>query len=591
LLSKKLSVEAHRRFLHINIIFGVPMTHWRYSFVEYSQELAEQLSVELEIHPVIARILSARGIADSQEAEKFLKPSLDQLHDPFLMLDMDKAVERTIKALRDREKILIHGDFDTDGLTSTAILVHTLKSMGTEVTHFIPNRLEEGYGLRNDGVEVARQRGATLLITCDCGITSVEAVDYAASLGIDTVITDHHQPEDKIPAAVAILDPHRRDCNYPFKDLAGVGVAMKLILALQQHCNEEPQLPSLLRMCAIGTVADVVPLVDENRIIAHHGLQLLPGTPNIGLRALIDITGLANSDITAYDVSYRLAPRINAMGRFGRQDIAMDLFFTRKRSQADDIANTMDTLNRERQRLVDSMVEQAIEAIENQPEMSSQKILVLGDERWHKGIVGIVASKLVDNYRRPALAIAIEEGLGIGSGRSITGFHLLEALAECEDLMNRFGGHAMAAGFELPAGLIPEMRRRLEKVALSKLKDSDLQQEFAIDAEASFSDIDEDFEEQFAFFEPLGYGNPNPLLLAKSVRIALQPRILKEKHVKLRLEQGGKYMTALAWNMAAEMADLREGDFIDLIYSIFFNNWRNERNLELEIKSFKKTGD
>lgn len=279
------------------------------------------------------------------------------------------------------------------------------------------------------------------------------------------------------------------------------------------------------------------------------------------------------------------------MGRFGRQDIAMDLFFTRKRSQADDIANTMDTLNRERQRLVDSMVEQAIEAIENQPEMSSQKILVLGDERWHKGIVGIVASKLVDNYRRPALAIAIEEGLGIGSGRSITGFHLLEALAECEDLMNRFGGHAMAAGFELPAGLIPEMRRRLEKVALSKLKDSDLQQEFAIDAEASFSDIDEDFEEQFAFFEPLGYGNPNPLLLAKSVRIALQPRILKEKHVKLRLEQGGKYMTALAWNMAAEMADLREGDFIDLIYSIFFNNWRNERNLELEIKSFKKTGD
>ncbi|HUX06078.1 MAG TPA: single-stranded-DNA-specific exonuclease RecJ [Acidobacteriota bacterium] len=567
------------------------MTQWRYSLLEYSQKLAEQLVADLEIHPVIARILTVRGLADSQKARRFLHPSLEQLHDPFLMLDMDKAVERTIRALRDREKIMVHGDFDTDGLTSTAILVHTLKSMGSEVTHFIPNRLEEGYGLRNDGVDVARQRGATLLITCDCGITSVEAVDYATSLGIDTIITDHHQPEEKIPAAVAVLDPLRPGCNYPFKELAGVGVAMKLVLAVVQHCNEEPQMPSLMRMCAIGTVADVVPLIDENRVIANYGLALLPGTPNIGLRALIKIAGLDNSDITGYDVSYRLAPRINAMGRFGRQDIAMELFFTRNRSKAEDIANTMDSLNRERQRLVDRMVEQAREAIEKQPDIGMEKILVLGDERWHKGIVGIVASKLVDSYSRPALAIAIEAGLGIGSGRSIPGFHLLDALAECEDLMNRFGGHAMAAGFELPAGHIPEMRKRLEKTARSKLKDNDLQQEFAIDAEVSFSDIDEDFEEQFALLEPVGYGNPNPLMLTRGVRIALQPRSLKEKHMKLRLEKDGKFMTALAWNMAEEMAGLCEGDSIDLIYNVFFNNWRKERHLELEVKAFQKVGD
>jgi single-stranded-DNA-specific exonuclease len=566
------------------------MAPWRFSIAGHSPDNVERLISNHGIHPLIARVLSARNLDDPESARQFLRPSLDKLHDPYLMLDMDRAVERIIKALRDREKVMVHGDFDTDGLTSTAILVQTLRSLDNEVTYFIPNRLEEGYGLRREGVEVARQRGATLMITCDCGITSNDAIEYASTLGIDTIVTDHHQPEEKLPDAVAVLDPHRPGCPYPFKGLAGVGVATKLILALLQHCEEEPQMPSLLRMCAIGTIADVVPLVDENRIIAHHGLALLPGTQNIGLRALIEVAGLANSDITAYDVGFRLAPRINAMGRFGRQDIAMDLFVTRKRSKAEEIAQTMDDLNKERQRLVDKMVEQAEEVIGKQPQMLSERILVISDERWHKGIVGIVASKLVENYGRPVLAIAIEEGLGIGSGRSIPGYHLLKALAECEDLLNRYGGHAMAAGFELPAGKITELRSRLAHSARSILSELDLQQELEVDAEAAFSDLDDKFAEQFARFEPIGYGNPHPLFLSTGVRLAMKPRILKDKHMKLRLEHAGRYMTALAWNKAEEMAGLNEGDRIDLIYSLFFNNWRNERHLELDIKAFRPAG-
>jgi len=565
------------------------MIPWRYRIADYDEEKEQGLVAELGLHPVIARVLCSRGIESPTDAEKYLNPSLDSLHDPFLMLDMDKGVDRIVQALRDREKILIHGDFDADGLTATAILEYTIKSMGGTVFHFIPNRLEEGYGLRKEGVEEARRLGVKLLITCDCGITSSEAVSYASEHGIDTIITDHHQPDDELPRAVAVIDPHRPGCNYPFKGLAGVGVAAKLVLALLQRCDEEPQLPSLLRMCAIGTIADVVPLIDENRVIAHHGLALLPGTPNIGLKALMEVSGLKNSEITAYDISFRLAPRINAMGRFGRQDIAMDLFFTRSRSEAAEIAATMDKLNAQRQRLVDSMVDQALEFIENDPDMKSERVLVVSDERWHKGVVGIVASKLVETFNRPVLAIAIEDDIGVGSGRSIEGFHLLKALAKGEDLFSRFGGHAMAAGFELPAALIPELRRRMEKTARAELGEDSIQQTLQIDTVLNFNEIDELFEEQFSRLEPLGYGNTNPLFMARGVRLIAPPRILKEKHVKLRLEGLGRKMTAIAWRKAEEMSYLREGDVIDLIYSLYFNNWRNERKLEIEVKAISES--
>ena len=562
------------------------MNRLSYSISGIDSEAVSKLSVDLGLHPVIAGLLVSRGHRTGDDVKKFMDPSLEGLRDPFLMADMEAAVERILKALRDCEKIMVHGDYDADGLTSSALLIQTFRSLGAEATVFIPNRLEEGYGLNSEGVDEAKSRGASLIVTCDCGITSNSTIDYASSLGIDTVVTDHHQPEGDLPNAAAVVDPHRPDCSYPFKGLAGVGVAMKLIQALLERCGEEPQMASLLRMCAIGTVADVVPLVDENRIIAHHGLSLLPGTPNIGLKALLDVAGLANSEITAYDISFRIAPRINAMGRFGHQDIAMDLFFTRDRKEAAEIAATMDRLNTQRQKLVDKMVEQAVEQIESRPELLDDRILVLADERWHKGVVGIVASKIVEAYGRPTLTIAVAEGVGVGSGRSIPGFSLVEALAEGEDLMSRFGGHAMAAGFELAAGKIPELRRRLVSVASRLISEEDVELVLDVDSELKLEEIDNRFEEQFARLEPFGYGNTNPLFLANGVRISSMPRILKEKHVKLQLGSGRSERTALAWRKADAMSHLRPGDHIDIIYQLFFNTWRNERHLELDIKEF-----
>lgn len=562
--------------------------NWRYSIESYDEHSSDRMSSALGLHPIIARLLNSRGIEDPNEAEHFLHPSLERLHDPFLMLDMDRAVERIVTALKEREKILIHGDFDTDGLTATAILVQALRTLGAGVSYFIPNRLEEGYGLQREGVDVARERNASLLITCDCGISSAEAVKYASSIGVDVVITDHHQPERELPEAVAVVDPHRPGCNYPFKGLAGVGVAVKLVLALSQRCNVEPQLPSLLRMCALGTVADVVPLIDENRIITSHGLALLPGTPNLGLRALLEISGLEETEISAQDVSYRIAPRLNAMGRFGKQEYAIELFFTNERKRAREIASDMNHLNTRRQRMVDRMVEQAVEMIESDPDIRSSKALVLGDRRWHKGVVGIVASKLAETYNRPTLVVAIENDVGFGSGRSIPDFHLLDGLTACEEILSRYGGHALAAGFEVPASRLGELRQRLSNLASEKLEEDSLQPHFTVDAEVKLSDLNSDFQKQFKLLEPTGFGNPNPLFLARETRLLAPPGILKERHAKLTLDTGGRVITGLAWRMANEMSHLRAGQVLDLIFSLNFNRWRGEEKLQLDIKAFQE---
>jgi single-stranded-DNA-specific exonuclease len=561
-----------------------------YNLTPCRNEDVKGLIEALDLHPAVAGFLGARGLSDPESAERFLHPSLDQLHDPFKMLDMEKAVGRIVGALRDREKIMIHGDFDADGLTATAVLVQTIAALGGGVSHYIPNRLEEGYGLRVDGVEEAVRRGATLIITCDCGISSGEAVSFASSKGIDTIITDHHQPEGPLPEAYAILDPKRPQCPYPFKELAGVGVALKLIIALQERIGEQPPLTSLLRMGALGTVADVVPLIDENRVITHRGLSLLPGTPNIGLQALMEVAGLSDAEITANDIGFRLAPRLNTMGRFGMQDMAIDLFFTKSRSEAGKIAQQMNRLNSKRQQMVDRIFEQAVDGIEADPALLSERILVVSDNRWHKGLIGVVASKLVDAYNRPAVVITIENGQGYGSGRSIHGFHLLEALASCAEILVRFGGHAMAAGLELPAGYIPELKARLTSVARERIPEEKLRQHLAVDARIHLGDLDEKFEEQFLLLEPFGYGNPAPLFLAKDIRVVGEPRTLKGVHAKLGVEEEGKVMTALAWRMAADMSHLQAGDRLNIIFSVNINSWRGKRELQLEIREFEEVG-
>jgi len=559
----------------------------RYLIVPCDESLSEELARAGGLHPLVARILAARGFDSVECARDFLEPSLDKLHDPFLLEDMEAAVERIVRALRDREKILVHGDFDTDGLTATALLVRTIESLGNEVTHFIPNRLEEGYGLRAEGVEVAHSRGVTLAITCDCGINSREAVALARSLGIDIIVTDHHPPDGELPEAVAVVNPQRPDCSYPFKELAGVGVAAKLALALFERCGVEPPIHSILRLCALGTVADVVPLVGENRVLTRHGLALLPGTSNLGLQALIAVAGLAGSEITAADVGFRLAPRLNAMGRFGRQEEAIELFFAGNKKRSREIAENMNRLNGRRQRMVERMVEQADEILQADPSHLSGRILVLADSRWHKGIVGIVASKLVDNYARPALVAAVEDGVAVGSGRSIPGFNLLDALVTCRDLFGRYGGHNMAAGFELPAADLPVLRATLRAHAEALIPPDLIEPKIEVDAEIKLGELDKKFQEQFTLLEPFGHANPSPLLLARDVKLAGQPRILKGLHAKLTLEQEGSAHTALAWRMADEMSRLRAGDHLDVVFTAVFNNWRGRRQLQLDIKALE----
>ena len=559
----------------------------RHSIVSGDERLSAELARDGGLHPLVARILAARGFDSAERAREFLEPSLDKLHDPFLLKDMEAAVERIVRALCDREKILVHGDFDADGLTATAVLVRTIESLGNEVTHFIPNRLEEGYGLRAEGVEVARSRGATLAITCDCGITSREAVALARSLDIDIIVTDHHLPDGELPEAAAVVNPQRPDCSYPFKELAGVGVAAKLALALFERCGVEPPMQSILRLCALGTVADVVPLVGENRILTRHGLALLPGTSNLGLQALIAVAGLAGSEIAAADVAFRLAPRLNAMGRFGRQEEAMELFFADSRKRSREIAENMNRLNGRRQRMVERIVEQADEMLQADPAHLAGRILVLADARWHKGIVGIVASKLVDKYERPALVAAVEDGVAAGSGRSIPGFNLLDALATCGELFGRYGGHAMAAGFELPAADLTALRAALRAHAEDLIPPDLTEPKIEVDAEIKLGELDKKFQEQFTLLEPFGHANPSPLLLARDVRLAGAPKILKVLHAKLILEQEGSAHTALAWRMADEVSPLRAGDRLDVIFTAGFNSWRGRRQLQLDIKALE----
>lgn len=561
----------------------------RYTLLPADKAVVKLLVGDGGLHPVIARTLAARGITSSAEASAFLNPSLDQLHDPALLPGMTAAVERIDEALAQKQKIIVHGDFDTDGLTSTVLLVQTLRALGGDVDFFIPNRLEEGYGLNREGVEKALGLGAKLIITCDCGVTSVEEVSLAGEWGIDVIVTDHHEPEERLPQAIAVINPKLEGSTYPFNALAGVGVVSKLVMALLESRRSKVPITNILRITCIGTIADVVPLVDENRVIAHHGLTHLRGTTNVGLKELFKAAGLDKSEISSYDVGFRIAPRINSTGRYGKQDLAMSLFLTTSRTEAAAIARQMNELNARRQQAVDVMLGQAEDLIDAQPEMKQEKIIVVSQNGWHKGLVGLVASKLAETHNKPALVIAVEDGVGVGSGRSIEGFHLVENLRECAELFNRYGGHAMAAGFELPASGIIELRKRISDLARRQISDRDLEKSYKISDEINLEQLDDQFASQYRKMEPFGYGNETPLYLVSGVEQVLPPITLKDKHLKLKLKRGVNKtpMTALAWNMAERYNEFTSGAALDILFSVNFNSWRGHEELQLSIRDFQ----
>jgi single-stranded-DNA-specific exonuclease len=547
-------------------------------------ESVGRLAREVKVSPLVARLLVQRGLTDPAAAEAFLHPSLAQLHPPERMADMRGAVGRIRRALAQREKILIYGDYDVDGTMAVVVLLTALRALGAEVEAYIPHRLADGYGMRVPVVEEAAGRGFRVVISVDTGIREHAVLARARELGLDSIVTDHHLPDGHLPPACAILNPRRPDCGYPEKSLAGVGVAFKLAQALLGERLTERLLESYLKVVAIGTIADVVPLLGENRVIARFGLEGLRRPAQSGLEALIGLAGLARKEISAGDVAFRLAPRLNAAGRMENARDVIDLFTLPDAARTREIAERLERLNRERQRVEDEILREIVQEMDRRTDLAGRYTLVLAGPGWHRGVIGIVAQRVVERYHRPALVIGVEDGVGVGSGRSLKQFHLLEALTAASDLFERFGGHAQAAGFALPAERVPELERRFEEYARSVLVPEDLEPVQRVDGQVSLAEVDWPLYEEIARLEPFGMGNPTPVLGARGLRLAGMPRLLQEKHLKLRVGQAGRTLDAIGWGWAARVPGLTAGQQVDLAFALEQNNYQDMASLQLVIK-------
>jgi single-stranded-DNA-specific exonuclease len=559
---------------------------WDYLPVDERQ--VSTLASALDLHPTVARLLCLRGFADPDIARQFLQPSLEHLHDPFKLTGMTAAVERLEQAIARRERIAIHGDYDVDGITSTVILRRALEMLGGDVVHFIPERLRDGYGLQPAAIERLHADGVSLIVSVDCGIRGIEAARRAGELGVELIITDHHEPDDELPVAVAVLNPKRHDCAYPDKYLAGVGVALKLVQALCGRAGRGKWLPAFVKIAAIGTLADVVPLVGENRVIARFGLESLSRGPHtVGLRALLDCCGLTGKTIDSYQVAFMLAPRVNAAGRMSTPDIATRLLLATDNAleqEARTLAQQLNDENLRRQQEEAELVAAAKKAIETDPAVGAHNVLVVGGAGWHRGVIGIAASKLVDTFHKPAIVLSIDGDVAHGSCRSIPAFDMLNALERCADLFVKFGGHRQAAGLTMEAARVPEFRQRVNAWADEVLEPDQLRPRLRIDAPLALNGITHDLVRGLDSLGPFGMGNPRPVFHASPVEIVDGPRTLKERHLKMTFSQQGRRFRAIAWR-AAERAEFLEKHRagVNLAFSLDRNEYQGETYLELNV--------
>lgn len=532
---------------------------------------------------LVSEVLASRGVERAEDAAEFLTQETTLTYSPFLMQDMDKAVERIAQAIAAGEKIAIFGDYDVDGITATCILVDYLKGRGADVVHYIPRRIEDGYGLSCDAIEGLRKGGATLLVTVDCGITGVEEVAYARSIGMDVVVTDHHECKETLPVASAVVDPRRSDCEYPFKHLAGCGVALKLVLALGGPDREEALFSRYCTLAAVGTVADVMQMTGENRTIVSRGLATLDRSDFIGLHALLKEAGLAGREISSVQIGFVLAPRINAAGRMGAADMAADLLLCQDPVQAEELAKALCALNRERQSVEQTIYSQAEEMIEQMPE-ADRRALVLASETWHQGVVGIVASRLSEKYSRPSFMIHLNGAVGKGSCRSWGGFNLFAALESCSDLLLGFGGHELAAGFTIDAANIPAFRARMNQYAaeywVGKAPESTLE----IDVElhqpgrVTLQEV-----EALAALEPYGSGNARPLFCLMGATLLRMQNVGQNRHLKLRLGKGSAQFDGIFFSTNTAACGCQEGDRVDAAFYLQVNEFRGSRTVQLQM--------
>ena len=538
-----------------------------------SHDSAETLAKALKLTAPAARVLAARGFSDPEDARRFLHPTLADFHDPDLLKSMPEAVARVRQAIEQKQPMMLYGDYDVDGTSAVVILKRGIGLLGGNVSFHVPHRLRDGYGMRSEVVEAAAAAGVKLIISVDTGIRANDVVRHAAQFGIDVIVTDHHLPEAELPPAVAVLNPNRPDCAYPEKNLCGAGVAFKLLHALLRATGVEPArrdrlLESFLKLVAIATVADVVPLTGENRAIVKLGLSGLHNVKNIGLRALLDVSGFAEGDTpTASQIAFRVAPRINAAGRMASASDVIELFLTDDEPRARALAAQLHDMNSDRQQTEADIARIIFEQCIEQPVTDSDAALVFAGDGWHRGVVGIVASRVVERYHRPAFVLGIEDGVAQGSGRSISAFHLLSALETMPELFTKFGGHRQAAGVTLASDRLEEFRARFKAHAASILTVADFETQLHIDSPIEFGEINDRSVADVMSLAPFGFGNPSPLFMARDVEVAAAPEVKKERHVFLRLASQGRTLRVKAWNFADRVPELSAGTRIDAAFN------------------------
>ncbi len=544
---------------------------------------------ELQIPEAIARILLNRGINTYPKAKEFFRPEIEQLHDPFKMRDMDIAVKRLVTAIERHEQIVIYGDYDVDGTTSVSMLLLFFKQLGVTSRFYIPDRMKDGYGLSCDGMREIHSWGTNLIVTTDCGITASEEVACANQLGMDVIISDHHEPAATLPAALAVLNPKRADSDYPCKDLAGIGVAFKLIQGISQVMQLGAEIcQQYLDLVAIGSAADIVPLIGENRILVRLGLERLNTTEKLGIRALLSSSGLTARNIGTGQIVFILAPRINAVGRMGNAARAVHLLIADTQQQASNIASILEAENRNRRNIDEETFRQALELAAEQYDPDHERVIVLAQEGWHPGVIGIVASRIVEKYYRPTVMITLENGTGKGSARSIPGFDIYQALKSCENLMLGFGGHKYAAGLSIRSENVLQLRQQLNQYAWSVLTDDDLIPKVQVDSTLQLQEIDARFMKLLNLFAPYGPQNMRPVFLSTNLQVIGTPQIVGNNHLKFKAKQNGVVLDAIGFNLGDLYYRLAPGEKnLDMVYIIDENEYMGRKTLQLRVKDLR----
>jgi single-stranded-DNA-specific exonuclease len=542
--------------------------------------LQNQLSKELGISKILAQILVNRKVNSPAEAGKFLKAGIGDLFSPHLFSDMPKAIGLVKKALENKEKVMVFGDYDVDGITSTVLVKNTLVSLGLDVLHHIPHRIKEGYGLNKEIINFAKENKVKLMVTADCGTANHKEVEGLRQANIDVIVTDHHEPQDlNLPAASSMINPKLKHSGYPYRDLAGVGVAYKFCQAVTNSLLSED-----LDLVTLGTIADSVPLNGENRIIAKEGLARMGQTKRPGLRALIENAGIENKKFNSTYVSFIIAPRLNASGRMSNAEVSLKLLMSESREEAQGLAKELEQFNRQRQKVESKILEEAEEMINREINFKEQKVIVIAKEDWHQGVLGIVASKLADRFYRPAIVISLNDDLCKGSARSIKNFHLFEALVHCKELLDSFGGHAHAAGLLITKDNIDDFRKSINKLAHDRLKIEDLLPSMDIDLELPLSDLNENMVRELEALEPFGMGNPEPLFYTRSLKLKGQVQSLSRQTLKFWVTDGLVTCQVIAFGMSSLRESLLQADSFDLVYTPKIDSWCQEESMILEAK-------